>query len=187
MNDRQKLLVVNEALKWIKRLDRIQHHIAETDVRMASAARCHMGKPFPDSIGFLQGLVTLEYFEDRMLEQYLIPIILRQIDDHIRVLKSEWSGELAVKGKQFRKMFRDSEVRELRNTLEHSADYLVGKGRTPSLMLKNEPDPSIRTDSDSREVVSVTLFGRQYVVKDLMSAALDLVGPLNDYKTALLE
>lgn len=183
MTDRQKLLITIEALKWINRLSQILQHISETDACLERAYRRFKDTGHGRSLEPIQRFLSNGSVQDRMFELCLIPLILRQIDDHIRVLKSGWSGELAVKGKQYRKMFRGSEIRDLRNVLEHLADFLIGRGNEPNLMRKDEPDPSVQTKDG--EVISMTLFGKRYMVRDLINAALDLIDPLTDYKLSL--
>ena len=65
----------------------------------------------------------------------MIAICLRQIDEYARELEacSLWSGALAETGSAFLKLVASEDLRNLRDVVEHSAEYIAGKGREPKL------------------------------------------------------
>lgn len=112
-------------------------------------------------------------------QAHMIAICLRQIDEFANQLRRYplWSGELATKGKSFRSIIRSSKNRELRNFLEHSAEYIAGKGRNQQLVVdRNEDWPGILVIDG--KVERITIFGLTYDTKPAILAAIELVKAL---------
>ncbi len=69
--------------------------------------------------------LVAKVFRVAMVNAHMIAIALRQIDRHLQHLASEWSGDLAREGARFRTLYAASDMKDFRDVLEHSADYLV--------------------------------------------------------------
>ena len=63
----------------------------------------------------------------------MIAVCLRQVDGYARRLKnySIWSGTVAKKGENFLSIFKSEELKDMRDALEHAADYVAGHGDKP--------------------------------------------------------
>lgn len=112
---------------------------------------------------------------------HMIAICLRQIDAHAKHLQSKapsfWRGSVAQKGSQFIARFGSAEIRDMRNVLEHGAQYIVGDGDKPELITDPEADwPSVLAVNGRVERIAV--FGRTYEVKDIILAAIDFANAL---------
>ena len=109
------------------------------------------------------------------LNAHMIAVCLRQIDGFARRLKSSsiWSGAVAKKGENFLAIFGSEELKDMRDVLEHAADYVVGKGRKPQLLVDPDQDwPSVL--GLNKRVERITVFGKSYEVKTAILAAIEL-------------
>src|SRR4051794_1809945 len=66
-------------------------------------------------------------------DAHMIAICLRQINEFVEQLKQTrlWQGTVKEKGRLFQKHFAAEEIINLRDVLEHSAEYIAGKGSRP--------------------------------------------------------
>lgn len=117
-------------------------------------------------------------------DAHVIAICLRQIDQHIKALmKSQlWRGELAKRGQNFRSIFGSNEIKDLRDVIEHSAEYLAGGGDKPKLVQDPDQDwPAISIAEG--QALDVTLFGRRYHLQPAIDAAFEFAKelPKNGY------
>ena len=64
----------------------------------------------------------------------MVAISLRQIDEYARELErsSLWSGAIADSGTAFRSLLASEEARNLRDVVEHGAEYVAGRARLTS-------------------------------------------------------
>ena len=117
-------------------------------------------------------------------QAHMIAICLRQIDEYIRELKAcpIWSGVIAEKGLAFRAIMKSQELRNLRDVVEHSAEYIAGRGRMPKLIQDPEQDWPDVLIIDGR-INKITIFGCSYVVRHAISAAIEFVMALPSEKT----
>lgn len=108
-------------------------------------------------------------------DAHLVPLSLRHIDEHLRQLKgsSLWTDQVAALATEFWQEYNSEEIRNLRNLLEHSAEYVAGRGTKRELV--EDPDDSwpgmLATDN---RLVRITLFGRTYAVRSVITAAIAL-------------
>jgi len=112
-------------------------------------------------------------------DAHMLAISLRQIDEYARELEgsSLWSGGIARTGAAFRSLFASEEARNLRDVVEHSAEYIAGKGRKPDLVQDPDADwPSVLIING--KVVRITVFGCSYEVRPLILAAIEFVKAL---------
>jgi hypothetical protein len=165
----QKRLVWN-VKKWARMLDESLRTLSQRAERFASVAP-QLGKK----------LSPVQVMEARALafgapaDAHMIVISLRQLDEFARALVASnlWCGDVAQKGNDFRKLVNSTKVRDLRDVLEHGADYILGKGNKPELMLDPDGDyPSVLMSNG--KVVRITVFGRSYDITNVVLAGIDL-------------
>ena len=104
---------------------------------------------------------------------HTVAICLRQLDEYARELQNSaiWTREIAAKGIYFRDLVASEEIRNLRDVVEHSVEYLAGGGRKPTLIHDPEADwPSVQVIDGKATVI--TVFGRAYQVKPTILAAI---------------
>jgi hypothetical protein len=109
----------------------------------------------------------------------MIAISLRQIDEYARKLEAcpLWSGAIAETGSAFRKLVASEELRNLRDVVEHSAEYIAGKGRKPELVQDPDADwPSAQIING--KITRIAIFGRSYDVQTTILAAIEFVKAL---------
>ena len=112
-------------------------------------------------------------------DAHMIGISLRQIDEYAKQLSNYplWSDEVAAKGNVFRSAYGSSKLRDMRNVLEHGAEYLAGKGDKPHLVVDPGGDwPGVLMIN--RKVERITVFGVEYDVKPVILAAIEFVKAL---------
>jgi len=109
-------------------------------------------------------------------DAHMVAISLRQIDEYARELESSslWSGAIAHAGTAFRTLLASEEARNLRDVVEHGAEYVAGRGRKPELVQDPDADwPSVLIIDG--KVTRIAVFGRSYEVKPLILAAIQFV------------
>lgn len=112
-------------------------------------------------------------------DAHMIAICLRQIDEYARELEAcpLWSGAIAETGLAFRKLVASEELRNLRDVVEHSAEYIAGKGRKPGPVQDPDADwPSAQIING--KVTRIAIFGRSYDVRTTILAAIEFVKAL---------
>jgi hypothetical protein len=112
---------------------------------------------------------------------HMVTISFQQIDRYSRYLQltSIWREDVARAGNSFREELRHAGIRDLRNVLEHSADYSVGRGDRPELA----PDPTNNFANHAARdgrLIELGAFGRWYRVEDAMRAAREFAATLPD-------
>lgn len=110
---------------------------------------------------------------------HMIAISLRQIDEHARELRRSdlWTGDVARKGSEFRRILRSEDIRDLRDVVEHGAQYLAGKGWKPHLVQDPNQDWPSSLIVGGR-IVRIGVLGRAYEVREVIVAALQFAGAL---------
>ena len=117
--------------------------------------------------------LVAKVFRVAMVNVHVIAIALRQIDRHLKRLAPEWSGDLAREGARFRDLYAASDMKDFRDVLEHSADYLVDDGTKPELKQSEGAGYSVLA-IDGR-IQGISVFGKTYDVVPLVAAATALL------------
>ena len=90
---------------------------------------------------------------------------------------SVWKDDVAWRGKEFRRLVSSQDIRHLRNVLEHAAEYLAGHGKYPEMVVSIDDDWPGFLGVNGR-VQKIHVFGRQYEVEAVISAAFRLADVL---------
>lgn len=171
--EQQKRLVWN-VKKWARILDQCLHSLTQRANQFAAVAP-QMGQEMTPA----QLLQARDLAFGTPADAHMIAISLRQIDDFAKALISSelWRGDVAQKGDNYRGLVNSTEVRDLRDVLEHSAAYVVGKGSKPELVVDPDGDyPSVLM-LNSR-VVRITVFGRSYDITAVVLAGIEFATAL---------
>ncbi len=165
LTDRQRLLLTSEARTWINIVVSVASQVTEEGEEVLEIARDADGDFNPKQLAkILRVAVT---------NVHLIAIALRQVDRHLEYLAPEWSGELAKQAVEFRDLYASSDMKDLRDVLEHSADYVADQGRNPEL--KEHEQPGYGLLAQNQQISGVFVFGRTYDVSPVIAAARDLL------------
>lgn len=116
---------------------------------------------------------------------HLLAIGIRQIEQHLRRLKSAGfrTPQIRQAAKQFFNAYKSADVKNLRDLLEHQADYIAGKGEKPRLVVDLKQSVSFGSDSTgSEELVWVYVFGRECRVDPIVRAIEALEAVLREAK-----
>ncbi len=175
LNDEQTQRIVRALWKWINILDKSANELSRSPEKwielIHSLDLSHLTRQ--------QVKVLRSALYQTPADAHVIAICLRQIDQHIKALmKSQlWRGELAKRGQNFRSIFGSNEIVDLRDVIEHSADYLTGSGRKPELFQDPDQDwPAVSIAEG--QALDVTLFGRRYNMLPSITAATELAKAL---------
>jgi hypothetical protein len=120
------------------------------------------------------------------IASHMVTIALRQIQEQLVYLEKTpvWQGEVEKLAKVFLDAVNQQELRDLRNVLEHEAEYMAGDGVKPSLVVHRGYDWPEVTCADG-DLISVSVFGRTYYVHTAIIAARDFVASLPNYGSKL--
>ncbi len=128
--------------------------------------------------------------EEWLSYAHLLAIGMRQIERHLQFLKDVGfrNPAIADAATKFFDACNTAVVRDLRDLLEHQADYIAGEGRKPHLVVDLRQPVSFGGDSTgSEELVWVSVFGRQYRVDPIVRAVEALEGALREGRKPLQE
>lgn len=167
LTDRQRVLVMSDASSWIKVAASVTSRIVDEGQEVMNAIIDSDG-----SINVDPKLVA-KIFRVAMMNVHTIAVSLRQIDRHLQFLASEWSGDLARKGAEFRTLYADSDMKDFRDVVEHSADYTADKGCKPELKQSEQAGYSVL--SVGGKIEGVSIFGKTYDIVPLIEAAIVLL------------
>jgi hypothetical protein len=113
----------------------------------------------PTALDLHQIILALEHLSQAL--KYLHPTFEPSATGAARRFLTEWQR-----------------IEKIRDGLEHEEEYLAGRGK-----FKDMPDPNWKppivgysrwTETDAEGLVSITVLGRSYSIKDCISSALDL-------------
>jgi hypothetical protein len=172
--DQERRLVWN-IKKWARILDESAKSLSESPYEIMRLYREYdFSNLTPDQLRKVRSSIFAA-----PSDAHMIAICLRQIDKYARELEAcpTWSGSIAETGSAFRKLMASKELRNLRDVVEHSAEYIAGKGR--KLELVQDPDadwPSAQIIN--RKVTHIAIFGRHYDVQTTILAAIEFVKAL---------
>ena len=110
---------------------------------------------------------------------HMVTISFGQLEEHTKHLAktSLWHGDVARKGESFRSEVSRFGIGDLRDVLEHSADYIVGCGWKPHLAPDRSADfPGYGGAKGRLDMIEV--FGRKYQIQDAMRAAREFAATL---------
>src|SRR3989442_38167 len=99
--------------------------------------------------GFKSGLTV----EQRLSDAHLLTNGLRQIERHLTLLKKTGfrTPQIVKAANQFFDDYNATDLKNLRDLLEHQADYLAGEGQKPHLVVDlNQPVSFERPDARGR-------------------------------------
>jgi len=180
LTDEQAKILIQHLHLWLDRLDRENH-----------AVPGHMTRVLREFAIAWRGDEAARRnpveraFDDGFFSAYLIAVALRRIEDHVRLLRSRWSGDFARYGTEFMRVFEECGIKDLRDLLEHSADYVAKCGRRLDLVLDAERGPAFELDSSGTGVRTIRTFGREFLVEPAIGAALALEKPSRRWRDSL--
>lgn len=148
-------------------------------LRHLAAALHRQGGPPSEPIVDRHGDDLSEDF--RFLDVYIVPILLRRIEQHVLMLKRSpdlWVGALRTYGQEFLDSCEAQELASIRNVLEHHPAYIVGEGHNGSLV--DDADEFGWQAWADQDKWMVALFGRHYDLSPAILAAEVLREGLNN-------
>jgi hypothetical protein len=113
-----------------------------------------------------------------------LAIGIRQIDEHLQHLKNlKRAGfrtpQIKQAAKQFFSAYKSADVKNLRDLLEHQAEYIVGRGDKRHLVVDLKQSVSFGTDAPEEEQpLWVSVFGRKCRIDRIARAVAALDGAL---------
>jgi hypothetical protein len=135
--------------------------------------------------------------EEWLTEAHLLAIGIRQIEKHLQYLKTVGfrTPEIKRAAKQFFTVCKTADVKNLRDLLEHQAEYIAGKGKKPHLVVDLKQSLSFGSDAPENEqprdgtiaLVWVSVFGRKFRVDQIVGAASALVVALSEVSRPIQE
>ncbi len=167
LTDRQRVLLMADASSWINVATSVTQVAVDEGEELADAIR-DAGDSSP-----VDAVLVAKVFRVAMMNVHMIAIALRQIDRHLKRLAPEWSGDLAREGARFRTLYAASDMKDFRDVLEHSADYLVDDGTKPELKQSEEVGYSVL--AVDRRIQGISVFGKTYDVVPLVAATTALL------------
>ena len=107
-------------------------------------------------------------------DAHMLVLSLRQINEHLRELRavaSLWTDEVTRAVDEFHRHYGTEALRDMRDMLEHSAEYVAGKGRKPNRIV----DPGASwpgIGSVDGQISTLQLFGNDYQLTEVIGSAL---------------
>ncbi|PYN91628.1 MAG: hypothetical protein DMD89_30275 [Candidatus Rokuibacteriota bacterium] len=91
--------------------------------------------------------------EEWLTDAHLLAIGIRQIEEHFQHLKKVGfrTPEIAQAAKQFFAACKTADVKNLRDLLEHQAQYIAGKPQKPHLVVDVKQSVSFGSDAPGKE------------------------------------
>ena len=126
--------------------------------------------------GLIPGLVNLierRHTVDEWvrLKPHTVSLILRHVAEHLRRLEP-CPDRFREAAKAYLKEYEEQELKNLRDVLEHQAEYLAGSGRHQELVLDANSTVTFGAGSGGRQdEVWIYAFGREYRIGDLLRSA----------------
>ena len=153
----------------IHRLDLVADRLADGIVAFHAAAASGkgMGQDFHASFA---------------LDSEMLPMLAHRIDRAALAIKKYGPEALAPSASQYRRVYRQSEVRSLRDAYEHRDDWILNtkKVRRPERRQTNDPSGEIvRSRRGKQGIISISAFGSEYETADVLEAARGLQNALN--------
>lgn len=167
LTDRQRLLLVSDARTWVNIAVSTSRSIVgepEDLMDVTHDAGGHFA-PDPNAIAKILRIAVVNV--------HMLAVALRQIDRHLELLAPEWEGDLAKRGTHFRNLYASSEMKDLRDVLEHSADYVADRGRKPQL--KQSEHAGYGVTAVNGKIEGIHVFGKTHDVFPVVAAAVDLL------------
>jgi len=117
--------------------------------------------------------------ETWLSDAHLLAIGLRQIKEHLQCLKRIRTGfrtpQIRNAAQQFLDAYHRAHVDDLRDLLEHQAEYIVERGETQHLVIDVTESVAFGSDpTEPEESVWVSVFGRKCRVDPIVRAVADL-------------
>ena len=118
-------------------------------------------------------------------EAHVLAICLRQIQEHLEQLRRLKHGgfrtpRIARATERFFRAYNTADLKNLRDLLEHQADYVAGKGDKRHLVVDLKESVSFGNDASGK--VWVSIFGRQCRVDPIVQAVAALEVALREPK-----
>lgn len=128
--------------------------------------------------------------EEWITDAHLLAIGLRQIAEHLQYLKKVGfrTPEIRRAAKQFFAAYETADLKDLRDLLEHQAQYIAGKARKPHLVVDLKQSVSFGNDGQGEEQsLWVSVFGWKCGVDSVVRAVAALEGALREGRQPLQE
>ena len=128
--------------------------------------------------------------EEWLTDAHLLAIGIRQIEEHFQHLKKVGfrTPEIAQAAKQFFAACKTADVKNLRDLLEHQAEYIAGKTRKQRLVVDLKQSVSFGSDAPGKEQsVCVSVFGKKCHVDSILRAVVALEAALREGRKPLQE
>jgi hypothetical protein len=171
LSTHQEWRLVWNLLKWARVLDAIAQAVGEFAPNLL---KLHKEMNWSDLNQDQQRQLSSVIFA-APADAHMIAICLRQINEFVEQLKqsSLWTGAVKEKGRLFQRLFTAEEIIDLRDVLEHGAEYIAGKGSKPHLVEDLDGDwPGVLCING--RPIRITVFGRSYEIKPVVLAAIEL-------------
>ena len=149
-------LLERNILKWIVVVQKITLRLSEKELVKQIAAVAFKGERAP---------------EEWLIDAHLLAIGLRQIEEHLQYLKKLGfrTPKIAQAAKQFFAAYKTADLKDLRDLLEHQAQYIAGKARKPHLVVDLKRSVSFESDAQGGEQsLWVSVFGWKCSVDSIL-------------------
>jgi hypothetical protein len=128
--------------------------------------------------------------EEWLIDAHLLVIGVRQIEEHLQYLKQVGfrTPQIKLTAKQFFAACRTADIKNLRDVLEHQAQYIAGKPKKPHLVVDPKQLVSFGDDAPGKEqAVWVSVFGKKCRIDPVVRAVAALEGALREGEQPLQE
>ena len=168
-----RLLLERNILMWVVVVQKITPRLSEKELVEQIAAVAFKGERAPD---------------EWLTDAHLLAIGIRQIEVHLQYLKKVGfsTPEIAQAAKQFFAACKTADLKNLRDLLEHQAEYIAGKGRKPHLVVDLKQSVSFESDAPGKEQsLWVSVFGWKCQVDSIVRAVAALEVALREGRQPL--
>src|SRR5437588_1077404 len=161
-------LLERNILMWAVVVQKITPRLSEEELIKQIAAIAFKGERAP---------------EEWLSDPHLLAIGIRQIEKHLQCLKKVGfrTPKIEQAAKQFLAACKTADVKNLRNLLEHQAEYIAGEARKRHLVVDLKQSVSFGSDAPGMErSVWVSVFGKKCRVDPIVRAVAALEGALRE-------
>lgn len=107
-------------------------------------------------------------------EAQILANALTQIDSHLKELEDDPDPARHAASKAFRDAFRASDLRDLRNAIEHMAEHAAGRESVARAHLSPTDTDNVGFKLDLGWPISIAMFGLTYTVSEVINLAIDV-------------